>query len=468
MKFKSWLAASAAAVLLAACGGGSGGGSTETPAPTVSISGTAATGAPLANAAISLLCADGGPAQTATAGADGKYSLSIPATCAAPYMLKATAGDVTLYAFADAAGNINITPFTHMAAGIATNGNTAAEYAAVLAASKKVGVLWNSAVAEAATAKLKAKLAAMGVSLDGLGDFLHAAFNAKPGDKLDDALEALLSARGGVSLASLVEQVTGAGGAPGNKPWAALFTGGKTSVKYVASGCSVWPNDHDDPVTTTARATVTLSLSGDHLAISSIIEGVTPTSSVMLVGLTQTALHVGFAAGQPSIFLNASFRNAEGTDGGTLRVSGEQGIMGTPTMALYSNTYEAECETVESGPLRSEVNIEIAARVSSLISGTTTAITRECTSDTLSYTYSVTPLGDVKIDGKSILPNFANASLDPPWAYAEYNFFNGAESMHYTIMGRFPGSSSDNLGVSLLSQPLASPPVLSHYCGFIS
>jgi hypothetical protein len=78
------LTASAAALLVTACGGGGGGadnangagGAAVTPAdPTLQVSGTAATGAALSNAAVEVKCATGtGTATTATSGA---YSVTI-------------------------------------------------------------------------------------------------------------------------------------------------------------------------------------------------------------------------------------------------------------------------------------------------------------------------------------------------------------------------------------------------------
>ncbi len=127
--------AAAAAVALAACGGGGGGGDAAAPAdkPTV-ISGVAATGAPLAGAKVTMTDAAGTQLCDTTAGADGAYSCTLPSGAAAPFALKASTAEHTLYSSAPAArtGTINLTPLTTlMVAKLAPNGNPA-EFAAAM------------------------------------------------------------------------------------------------------------------------------------------------------------------------------------------------------------------------------------------------------------------------------------------------------------------------------------------------
>lgn len=107
------------ALVLGACGGGGDGGSssgsgTPPPAPkTDTLSGTAATGAAVAGATITVRNAAGATA-TGKSGEDGRYSIAIES--APPYLLKVTTGSGTLlYSFAAAAGTVNLTPLTTLA-----------------------------------------------------------------------------------------------------------------------------------------------------------------------------------------------------------------------------------------------------------------------------------------------------------------------------------------------------------------
>ncbi|MPS27974.1 MAG: hypothetical protein E2576_21985 [Alcaligenaceae bacterium] len=110
-------AAACLALALGACGGDGGGtssGGTTPPAPkTDTLSGTAATGAAVANATVTVVNAAGASA-TGKSGGDGRYSITIES--APPYLLKVSTGSGTvLYSFAAAAGTANITPLTTLA-----------------------------------------------------------------------------------------------------------------------------------------------------------------------------------------------------------------------------------------------------------------------------------------------------------------------------------------------------------------
>ena len=70
-KITFWLGSAAAVSLLAACGGGGG-----SDALTTQINGTAARGAPLAGAEISLQCADG-QASNVRSDANGNFSIEV-------------------------------------------------------------------------------------------------------------------------------------------------------------------------------------------------------------------------------------------------------------------------------------------------------------------------------------------------------------------------------------------------------
>jgi pimeloyl-ACP methyl ester carboxylesterase len=120
------LAALGAASLLVACGGGD----TAAPLPVVtgSITGLAATGAALSNAALVARCVSGNPI-TGTTNADGTFKLDILSTQTAPCMVQVSKGSTTLYSFANAAGRINITPLTDMVVTRALGSDPAAAFA---------------------------------------------------------------------------------------------------------------------------------------------------------------------------------------------------------------------------------------------------------------------------------------------------------------------------------------------------
>lgn len=296
-----WIALLAAALMsgLQACSDGtSNASSTPVPLPTpaspttVPVSGTVATGAPVPGASVSLLCAAGGSVLNATADATGHYDMTVADSCAAPFMLKATGSvdgvTVTLYAFADAAGNINITPLTHIAAGIAAGGDPALEFAAVLAATRRVSDTWGSASASNARSQLAAKLTEMGLSISGLSDLLHPRFNARSGDPIDDLLESLKTRRGGVTLNSLVEQVVREGGSPLLNPWDMLFPRGVQTLVLTARDCSLetsWTEPSFPP-----SATLTVSRSAGYFSIATQVQGSTVTFAPVRVGPGKFAL----------------------------------------------------------------------------------------------------------------------------------------------------------------------------------
>ncbi|KVH66307.1 hypothetical protein WJ41_24890 [Burkholderia ubonensis] len=100
-----------AAGTLAGCGGGSDSNST-TPsnASLATISGTAATGAPMANAAITIACKSGNG--SGTADANGAFSISF--VFAGPCAITGTNGTTTQHSFASGGGTFNVTPLTEM------------------------------------------------------------------------------------------------------------------------------------------------------------------------------------------------------------------------------------------------------------------------------------------------------------------------------------------------------------------
>ncbi len=118
---------------LTACGGGSSGGGGG--ASTTSVGGVAASGAPITDGTVTLICGDGTSLPpVATDATTGAYSVTLPATCLPPYVLSVTGtiGDapatmLALLATSVATGTAavaNITPLTHaMAGSVASSGD---------------------------------------------------------------------------------------------------------------------------------------------------------------------------------------------------------------------------------------------------------------------------------------------------------------------------------------------------------
>lgn len=122
-----------AALLLSGCGGGGSSSSTSTSSSgtTSTISGVAASGAPLANANVTVTCSDGST-QNGTTNDKGEFTITLGASCAAPYVLvaKSESGDGVqslVSVFPDVisgSARANITPLTHaISATLASDGN---------------------------------------------------------------------------------------------------------------------------------------------------------------------------------------------------------------------------------------------------------------------------------------------------------------------------------------------------------
>lgn len=137
--------------LLTACGGGGSGSS----GPTVSLTGTAATGAAMAGAVITVVDANGVSETCSSISAtDGSYSCTLRQATAAPLIVQAAVGETKVHAVVSSASNqtINITPISDM---------MAQKYAAStgLSASELVARPEQAKVTDAAAAKTAATTA---------------------------------------------------------------------------------------------------------------------------------------------------------------------------------------------------------------------------------------------------------------------------------------------------------------------
>jgi hypothetical protein len=489
------LAASVVALGLAACSdSGEVGNVATTPVTTPTpVAGTVATGAPLANASVSLLCNAGGTPVTATTNAAGKYTGTLPVGCAGPYIFKATGVDstvtptaaITLYGFADANKNINITPVTDIAARVVTTGDPAAAYAAVAGGSKKVADYWNVAAGADARAKLTSLMAQMNISIAGLADLLHQPFNATAGDALDNVLEAIKLERGGVSLAALAELVAKNGGTPENKPWDALFPPGVNTLALNAVNCTLTPST-GNPATVTS-AVVNITRSGSTIAFHIVpnVANTTTTFNPIVVADASSdnsdfRLSAQFGTRtfvNPSIYTSIFNASSASID----FFSNEFEV---PTPVTYEQKFQANfyeiangntsftCSKVINPILRSALfNFQPQARLSSLMSGTPTQIVASpanapCSNfgpPAFTYTYAVSALGDLKVNNQSVPANWLDSGSFPFAFYNEEISFQAAVPNNYRIR---MDANTDTGAIVSRSNRAQPTPFFGHTCSF--
>lgn len=185
LQFASMMLATSA---LVACGGGHDSGN----APGATVSGTAAVGAALANASVTLTCKNG--SGSATANSNGAYSATFAFD--GPCAISATNGAIKINSFAAGAGTFNVTPLTQLLLSYLAGqlGTTVNGLLAGISTNASIqNALTNSAVianAESAVAALIQKL--YGITLSS-SSFLTVSFTpGAPGADAD--LDTLLAA----------------------------------------------------------------------------------------------------------------------------------------------------------------------------------------------------------------------------------------------------------------------------------
>ncbi|RYX97753.1 MAG: hypothetical protein EOO28_02640 [Comamonadaceae bacterium] len=187
------------ASVLAACGGGGGSvaaSGTATAPPTTVVSGNAAVGSPLVNAAVQLRC-DASASAAATTDANGAWSASVN-TAVMPCAIRVSGGTIgaggpvnvnTFFSVAGGTGTsviANITPLTTLALTKANNGPiTDAGFAAL--ANTTVARFVTDAQAQATA--LATTLAAQGYTVPGSFNPFTTPFSPQRGNVYDDLLE---------------------------------------------------------------------------------------------------------------------------------------------------------------------------------------------------------------------------------------------------------------------------------------
>lgn len=176
------------AAILSGCGGGGGGNTAANGAP-VTITGTAATGAPMAGATVTVVGANGISANTIT-NSDGSYSITVNGLTF-PAMISASGTGVTQYSWALSAGIANITPLTTLA--LINNPSLSNNLADLFSDWAKQATLMTSQqmlqAQAVVNANLQTQFTAAGVNFQSY-DFLTSAFPAI-GSGIDAVLDAL-------------------------------------------------------------------------------------------------------------------------------------------------------------------------------------------------------------------------------------------------------------------------------------
>lgn len=176
------------AAIISGCGGGGGGNTAANGAP-VTITGTAATGAPMAGATVTVVGANGISASTIT-NSDGSYSITVNGLTF-PAMISASGSGVTQYSWALAAGVANITPLTTLA--LINNPSLSNNLADLFSDwARQAALMTSEQMLQAqavVNANLQTQFTAAGVNFQSY-DFLTSAFPAI-GSGIDAVLDAL-------------------------------------------------------------------------------------------------------------------------------------------------------------------------------------------------------------------------------------------------------------------------------------
>ena len=187
-----------AAATLAACGGGSDGDSTSPPAVVAtSLSGTAATGAPIAGGTVQVRCSGGAAVLEAVTSANGTWRVDTTGQvlpCAVRVTGGALASDQALHSVALTFDTTNITPLTDLIVANATGKQPMAWWGSTGPAD--MASLTTTQVDRALTGLRSA----LGLAALQTFDPRTVTFTAAPKDKVDDVLEALWQALANVGM----------------------------------------------------------------------------------------------------------------------------------------------------------------------------------------------------------------------------------------------------------------------------
>ena len=207
MRTYKFLLSSMALAALVSCGGGGGGSASgagnETQALTVS--GVAATGAPMSNATLQIYGKDGSAvlASPVTIASDGTYSATIPASATGPFVFEVNNGSDKIYSVLPDKSStpvVNITPVSNLiVAKLSSTGNPLALATEVAASSSTI----TSSTISSATSSIMTALQPLttALNLDSTTNPLNTTFTANGTgfDRLLDSLDVKIEPKGSTS-----------------------------------------------------------------------------------------------------------------------------------------------------------------------------------------------------------------------------------------------------------------------------
>lgn len=197
------LAACALASLSACGGGGTASNSTNT------LSGTAATGAPITNATVSVQCQSGTAQNTSTHASNGSWQITLGTGVQLPCALQVSGGSLPAgtqyHSIAMDIGTANITPWTDLVLANAAEQDPSTWYASAQLATH-LQTLSQTAL-NTALARVNTQLGVNGTLVDNRNP-LTSSFQADGSDKLDKVLDAIKAAMGsaGTTHANLLAE----------------------------------------------------------------------------------------------------------------------------------------------------------------------------------------------------------------------------------------------------------------------
>jgi len=230
---------------LAACGSSSNNTATAPAAPaptTFTVAGTAATGAALDSATITITGSDGTTYPAAgdppvLTGTDGSYTITLPLSAKPPFVVTAVKNDVSLVSVVPEAKDTttNITPVTNLIASrLSSSGDPAKLAAEIQADPTLVDLAKVTAKVAEVVAAIKPLMDAVGDATDPLNGNIQAAVTAGTGaDKVLDSLAITITPSGAntVNIEVAVKQVQADESA---QPTAITFTGGSNATTPAA------------------------------------------------------------------------------------------------------------------------------------------------------------------------------------------------------------------------------------------
>jgi hypothetical protein len=425
----------AAMALLSGCGGGGDaappvtggdappvtGGDAPPKASGILLSGVVAVGEPLVGAAVASWCSDGKPGPGTTTDTTGSYTLEMPADCAAPWLLRASGGTPAgsvLYSFTDRQPSgaipsvpLNVTPLTTLLVQLTSARLPGVDVSAATSIAPGFMALLatNKADIETLINRWRPSTFTGWLTVD---DILAKVFVTAPGDPIDDLLQAISRMRGNVSQAALLEQLSPKGGSlAGGQPWQALF-GTAGSRTFSGVDCTGAFGNPVGPATLTLRT----DASGLQVEMASDLFGAPATFTVGAAVSSDFQLKV--RGDSPLVQISASSSGSNFslfTDAGVAKVS------------LSSQGAFASC-TLSNPVLRADlVAFEPAARILSVVPPGGASGSCAASAAGPAYTYEISKMGDVRIDGTSLPQDWLNA----PEAYY-------SESLQFGMFGPEP------------------------------